>query len=277
MDTACLDYVLTDSEKQDFDRDGYIVVPGALSAERVTHLAGLAERYHATHGKPGVNTNMHDLIGQDDAFLDLVDCGTTFPKVWGILGWNIQLFHTQLMITPPVAPGTPDRRWGWHQDNNRMNRDIYEVDLQPRVSLKVAYMLTDCERPGLGNFAVVPGSHTRRGLDYTADSLQPVGTVEVLGKAGDAVIFDRRLWHAGSQNRSERTRKMIFYGYSYRWLRTKSEMDPSKLLPLTDDPVRRQLLGASPNGAQGRYDPSAEDVPLREWIRSNCGAEAVVA
>ena len=41
--------------------------------------------------------NLHDLVGRDDAFLDLLDCPTTFPKVFGLLGWNIQLFHTQLI------------------------------------------------------------------------------------------------------------------------------------------------------------------------------------
>ena len=49
--------------------------------------------------------NLHDLVGRDDVFLDLLDCPTTFPKVFGLLGWNIQLFHTQLIVTPP-APRT---------------------------------------------------------------------------------------------------------------------------------------------------------------------------
>ena len=46
----------------------------------------------------------------------------------------------------------------------------------------------------------------------------------MLAKPGTAVFFDRRLWHAPSPNWSEVTRKVLFYGYGYRWIRTKDDM-----------------------------------------------------
>ena len=103
--------------------------------------------------------NLHDLVGRDDAFLDLVDWPTTFPKVFGVLGWNIQLFHTQLLVTPPApANATPDA-YGWHQDNNRMNLDFETAPPHPRVSVKVGYLLSDLPAPGMGNMGMVRGSH----------------------------------------------------------------------------------------------------------------------
>ena len=36
------------------------------------------------------------------------------------------------------------------------------------------------------------------------------------------------------------------------------------------DPVRRQLLGWSTDAA-GYFEPTNDDVPLREWIRRNLG------
>jgi ectoine hydroxylase-related dioxygenase (phytanoyl-CoA dioxygenase family) len=31
------------------------------------------------------------------------------------------------------------------------------------------------------------------------------------------VLFDRRVWHARSVNRSNLTRKAVFFAYTYRW------------------------------------------------------------
>jgi ectoine hydroxylase-related dioxygenase (phytanoyl-CoA dioxygenase family) len=76
------------------------------------------------------------------------------------------------------------------------------------------------------------------------------------------VLFDRRLWHAASTNVSESTRVFVTYGYSYRWLRPKSAMQHQDLFPHIS-PVRRQLLGYA-TSANGYFDPTDEDVPLRE-------------
>jgi hypothetical protein len=40
------------------------------------------------------------------------------------------------------------------------------------------------------------------------------------------------------------------------------------------DPIRRQLLGACTN-SNGYYDPQAEDVPLREWLKQHLPDNAV--
>jgi ectoine hydroxylase-related dioxygenase (phytanoyl-CoA dioxygenase family) len=152
-----------------------------------------------------------------------------------------------------------------------MNLDL-ETMPQPRVSVKVGYFLTDVPEPGMGNLAVVPGSH-RRGRPDLAEGEQPDGAIEITAGAGDAVLFDRRLWHAASTNTSERTRVFVAYGYSYRWLRPKSAMQLHDLLGRVE-PIRRQLLGwsTSPNGY---FDPAEEDVPLRSWIRDHLGDRAL--
>ena len=43
----------------------------------------------------------------------------------------------------------------------------------------------------------------------------------MLAKAGQVMLFDRRLRHAATPNWSDRTRKAYFVGYSYRWLKPK--------------------------------------------------------
>ena len=52
--------------------------------------------------------------------------------------------------------------------------------------------------------------------------------------AGDAVFFDRRIWHAAGHNFSPDARKALFYGYSYRWLRPRDDMTVEHLLDRCD-------------------------------------------
>jgi ectoine hydroxylase len=81
-------------------------------------------------------------------------------------------------------------------------------------------------------------------------------------RAGSAVVFDRRLWHARGDNVSERTRKALFYGYTYRWIRPRDDLGLTREQLVGLDPVRRQLLGAG-TSAIGYWIPTEEDVPLR--------------
>ncbi|MBC8138787.1 MAG: phytanoyl-CoA dioxygenase family protein [Fibrella sp.] len=150
---------------------------------------------------------------------------------------------------------------------DRMNLDM-KVELQPRVSLKVLYFLNDIPTVGMGNFFVLPGSHLTRQLPdaLSEEDPNPKGTLGIPAKAGDALIFDRRLWHAASENTSPVTRKVLFYGY--RWLLPKCDME--RVWEDTD-PIRRQLLGACTT-ANGYFDPQPDDVPLRSWIAGKAGA-----
>ncbi len=268
--------LLSDAERDAFERDGFIMVRPALTPGAVHRLRGVADAldadYRATPEVTPFHTlNLHDLVGRDDAFLELVDLPTTFAKVWGILGWHIQVFHTQLLVTPPAPSHATPGAYGWHQDNNRMNLDL-ETQPQPRISVKVGYFLTDLPEPGMGNLCVVPGSHAR-GRPTLAPGEQPDGAIEVVASAGDAIVFDRRLWHSASTNVSRSTRVFLTVGYSYRWVRTKSDMVLDPMFPSLP-PIRRQLLGAN-TSANAWFDPSDDDVPLRDWIRARYGDEAV--
>ncbi len=269
---------LTDDESHRFEVEGYLTVPGALTEATVAELSAIADReLDAFRSSDGVGPhhvlNLHDCVGRDPVYLDLIDWPVTFPKVFGILGWHIQLYHTQFIVSPPTHPAARAGAYGWHQDNNRMNRDFETVGPHPRVSLKVAYFLSDLPDDGMGNFCIVPGSHLNLAAQRIGADGRPDGAIEVKAGAGDALVFDRRLWHSGSTNLSQVTRKALFYGYSYRWLRPKSCMDHSELWPSVD-PIRRQLLGWS-SSQNGFFDPTDDDVPLRTWIREHLGAEAV--
>lgn len=279
VESRWLDYCLTAREHSQFEREGYFIIPGALPASLVRDLADVVDRLDRQHRQAnGIDDretiHILDFIGRDDLFLRLLDWPPTFPKVWGILGWNIQLYHTDMIITPPRRVQTPRaNRLEWHQDSGRLNLEL-EGDPRPRVSLKIGFFLTDTTEPGCGNFTIVPGSHRRNRLNLPDDGVSdPLDALTVCVPPGTAVFFDRRLWHSGSPNDSDRTRKVLFYGYSYRWLRPRDDMTVDHLMERCD-PIRRQLLGAS-TGGMGYTSPGPEDVPLKAWMEEHLPPEEV--
>jgi ectoine hydroxylase len=167
---------------------------------------------------------------------------------------------------PPVLVRDAQPRFAWHQDGGRQNREL-ETDPRPRLSVKAGYWLSDISQPGRGNLKVVPGSHTvnriagppRRDILWP----DPPGTVEVTAQPG-VVLFDRRIWHARSENRSAITRKVVF-GYTYRWIRCR-DLSPEPAAGLTA--IQRQLLGPLDELDSDHtwgHDPAT--VPLHEALR----------
>jgi ectoine hydroxylase len=246
--------------------EGFVSVPSALGPAAVADLvAGLDRVYEdeIAQGRGGAGEPMHLLggIGRENAFLELVDHPAVFPVIWGELGWNIHLYHCHFDVTPPRRQPRHHPAWGWHQDGGRQNLEL-ECAHRPRMSLKVAFWLSDVSVPGRGNMLIVPGSHERNSLPRfehpELGSDPPTGAVPVLASPGDALIFDRRLWHSRSDNLSEHTRRAIFLAYSYRWIRPRDEfgIHPSSKRFLSLSPVRRQLLG-EPAGRHHQWDSSA--------------------
>lgn len=280
MNAAHLQHLLTAEEHRTFEEDGYLIVRNAISPELVEKATAALDRLAAEERArlglgPDEAMNILDFIGSDDVFLELLDYPTTFAKVWGILGWNIQLYHSHTIVTPPNAVSGPGQKGlNWHKDSGRLNNEL-DSDPQPRISLKIAFFLTDTSELGRANLYVIPGSHLLNKLPVD-DENKPKGGIAVLAKPGDAVFFDRRIWHASSPNTSDVPRKVLFYGYSYRWLRPRDNMTVAHYMERSD-PIRRQLLGATPSGWHGCSSPKPEDVPLRAWIQENVGAQAVPA
>jgi ectoine hydroxylase-related dioxygenase (phytanoyl-CoA dioxygenase family) len=279
MDADCLQHALTEAERLEFERHGLLVLPAVLEPGRVS---GLEEAFDRIDGQvrpergvgPHERMTVRDILWRDDRYLELVDHPTTLPKVWGILGWNIQIYHSVQACSPVEPPeNRQERILGWHQDSGRLNAEM-ESHPRPRLSIKVAFFLSDCSQPGRANLWAIPGSHLRDDYEIPADGSLPEGAEPILVPAGGAVIFDRRIWHGPTTNASDVARKVLFYGYSYRWLRPRDDQSVNDLLPRCD-PIRRQLLGDSANGGFGYSSPTDEDVPLRVWLREHLGEEAL--
>src|ERR687893_1516283 len=142
IDASCLQYRLTDAERRHFDEQGYLIVEDALSSGQTSTLTEIVDRIHGEKVAAGFDAKKAlfypNFIPDSPLFADLVDYEKILPKVWGILGWNIYLYHAHLIITPPSGQPKDDKTFGWHKDSGRVNVEI-ESRPRPRLSLKVAY------------------------------------------------------------------------------------------------------------------------------------------
>jgi hypothetical protein len=269
--------VISDTQRSTFAELGYLKVENALPLELVSELLGLIDGIYARHAAAdfdpytGRAFNSHrpffypNILKDDQRFVNLLDWHKTFPLVWGLLGWNIYSYHSHFIVTPPRLPDDErTSRFGFHRDSGRVNVEL-ESSPMPRLSLKVSYWLSDCSTPDRGNLFVIPGSHLHNAIDLPEDGSAPQDAVAICCDPGDAVLFDRRLWHSASPNNSDVTRKAIFIGYGYRWLRPKDDMTIPEAVLTRNDPIRRQLLGDDTN-ANGKFSPQHDAVPLRNWL-----------
>lgn len=263
---------LSDEQRGQFERDGFLVVPEALSPDMVTRLLAVVDRlYEAGLREQGLSKTNHwemrNCLPADELFLDLLDWPATFPLVVDLMNWNIHLITSHLIVRAP-SPPEADAAWkasGWHRDGGTAASEMQEP--QPLILMKIAYWLTDLTQPGRGAIRLVPGSHRLTGRPAQAEGApDPYGAIELTAKPGDAVIFEQRLWHAVGPNSSSLTRKSLFFGYGYRWLRPMDYVTMPEELLARCDSIRRQLLGAAATQL-GYWLPTDDDVPLRAWQR----------
>ena len=280
IDTSWLEYCATDEQLKAFNDTGYLIVEDAISPEMVDALEAVADRLDAEErAKTGLAP--HKLLSkfrtviEDDILLELLDNKKVFPLLWDILGWNIQLYISHLIMYPPEPSDTPRiaKAAHWHQDGGRPVPEMERP--HPRLSLKVSYWLTDVPDRDNGAMRLIPGSHkldTRPPNKDNNPDGDPEGAIDLIVKRGTAVLFDRRMWHSRGWNFSDVTRKVLFMGYSYRWLRGLDyNLMPEEVLKKCD-PIRRQLLGDGVD-VKGWWQPTDADVPLKTWIAEHRGEE----
>ncbi|MGI9260698.1 MAG: phytanoyl-CoA dioxygenase family protein [Woeseiaceae bacterium] len=252
----------------EFGELGYTVIPNAVGTEHLTTLSRIMDQLTADDQRRIYN--IADILGTHDEFLGLIDLPTVLPVVRQLLGDNIWVNHSHYNVNPPddvVNPMERTRGYGWHRDGGVINEDLPKPG--PLLSIKIAFYITDVIEPDSGQTYVITGSH-KTGDKTPANDELPDSAIPVCVPAGSALLFDRRMIHSiRSPNESDVTRKVVFIQYAYRWICAVDAMTVEHLFDRCD-PVRRQLLGLTPNvtvvdGAEGRssrYYPGPRDIPL---------------
>jgi ectoine hydroxylase len=244
---------LTQTQNKAFEQDGFLVIPNALSAEAVSALTQVTDhKARAFLDKYDVPSkaeyNQLDLrpgLLKYPATIDLLTNVNTVPLVVQLLSPNIHLHSTALIYKRPSDPNLPKMRRGWHRDI-RIPVDLGHVNL-PRVGIKVCYCLTDFHDNDDGLTLLARGTHKlNKPLEMHKGEVDPfdVDVCDLKLNAGDAFLFDNRIFHTASPNRSNRVSKVLIFGYAYRWMKPEVYLDHPDLNSLRRyDPITRQLLG----------------------------------
>ena len=240
---------LTQEQRRAFDEDGYLVVPGALSAREVADLAAVSDRMVDEFERPPDQAYVQRRPGivEEPAFHPLLAHPSTLPLVVQLLSGNIHLHTTAIIYKYPQPPEEGDSR-GWHRDIG-MTQDLGHADIV-RAGIKVGYCLTDFDEPRSGFTLFAPGSHRlKTPLPIPRGQVDPEGAAELNLKAGDAFLFENRVYHSTAPNLGRHPSKVLIIGYSYRWMGGLRDnmalVQPGPDVLERVDPIRRQLLGDS--------------------------------
>jgi len=251
-----------------FQTEGYLLLPSVLSDEKVARLNTAIDEVLAGE-EPSLAYNVYNSVARHPEFASLMDQQEILPLIVNLLGHNIQLHISHLTVrhpNPADLQTTSQSFIDWHQDGPHPQFPAIG-GVTPTYYIKVCYILSDMSEPDRGNTKIIPRSHDKPYNPNSRDVRQQIeGELQICGKPGDVFIFPQNLWHAGSPNKSNHTRRQLFLGYSPLWMR------PIDYHAATEDqlreatPIQRQLLGAISDNKFKYYVPEESMVPLKSLL-----------
>lgn len=251
-----------------FHEQGYLVLPDILSQEKVSLLNSAIDEVLAEEEDTFAH-NIYNSVSRHTEIASLIDHKEILPLIVNLLGHNIQLHISHLTVRKPNPNDIKTASHSfidWHQDGPHPQFPVI-AGLTATYYIKVCYILSDMTKPNRGNTKVIPGSHRQPYNPNHKDVRQQLdGEVQVCGKPGDVFIFAQNLWHAGSINQSEFTRRQLFLGYSPIWMRPIDYHQADEHLLKDADPIRRQLLGQISDNKFKFYVPEESMVPLKKMV-----------
>ena len=265
---------LRQDQRDFFDQNGYLVVPNALAAREIEHLSSISDRMvgeflqeHHPDARPHYVQRRPGIV-ETREFHPLLAHSATVPLVVQLLSATIHLHTTAIIYKYPQGEAGKKNERGWHRDIG-MTEDLGHAHVV-RAGIKVGYCLTDFTAPRSGFTMFAPGSHLLpTPLPIPKGTVDPENAVDLCLQAGDAFLFENRVFHTAAPNLSERTAKVVIIGYSYRWMggshaNMKLVQPGQDVLDQVDD-VCKQLLGGPCNGLLDWAKEQGIDKEAFEW------------
>ena len=234
----------------EFDRQGYIVIPGLLTEAEVTSLSaavdeleehalahvsepprkdsGWGANYHASSER-GYHTNgeraegktliVEDYWNANPAFDVLLDHAPTMDYVHGIVKERPTINNSEIRIR---YKGNETGCHGGTVNASQKYRYSFTERGIDCMMVRMVYFIHDCSNEQ-GAFCVVPGTHkTHLPSPYSNNPDDDPSMIGLEVKAGDAIFFTENLRHGGLINRSDQVRKTLHVGYGPYWLMSQN-------------------------------------------------------
>lgn len=231
---------MTEKERFLFITAGYLVIPDALTPEETAACLEAAKRVHAPYPQ-GEWRQLGATYEQEPALENLLDHPSILPKARALFGDYFIVQSTWCTVVPSGYHGG-----GWHQDGSSVYEFRRLAMPTPLVQLRVGYFLTDQSHEGMGNMAMIPGSHNSpmplpSGIGIDQDSM-PIGQV-ICGRPGTALMFHQGVYHTGLANRMDFDRYIMHVVYAPPWLIPSDRKRNSPEFLARTTPLRRALVG----------------------------------
>ena len=280
-----------EAARRDLDRFGFCLVEGLLTDDQVMELQARLTRLAADEEARGLHDQaqgaassqyVYMLINKGRIFVDLVQNPVVLKLIDHLLGPDCLLSATDGILCKPGGNFMPlhTDQW-WMPEPTPRNRDYTRVGslrrfthrpdvgdavkpISPPAVGNVMWMVTDFT-PENGATRVVPGSHL---AGEQPDPTVPytVATVPGCGKAGTALVFDGRLWHATGANRTDRARIGIVTAYcgpQFRPMENYVVGARDEIVRLAS-PALLSLLGFRQWDGYGKLDDPGEEYISRD-------------
>lgn len=226
---------------QQFEHNGFVVIPNALSAAQLVQLNAAFHRYVTDFPEEWAHfsesfINTADVLPRTSDFDDVIENPVVLPLLQKLLGEKLAFEELGLMIRNPTD-NTGELK-GWHRDIIRDYGRRHEIN-----AISVVYYLTDVtERDHC--FSIIPGTHGRL-VDMRPSDVTPGMEVDAHGPAGSAFVFHARCIHAGKLRLGSTQRRTLHLYYErYGEPRTNQWTQIPPRLYLKDDPALPPYLYA---------------------------------
>lgn len=211
-----------DQAIQEIERVGYCRIPGVYSKarmaealEKVRHYYGLYKDQHSDH-VPFLNIDqptLYNLQNKDMFFLDLL----FEPKMLQDLLCHF-LNDRWFKQIPQAEPNYVLRSYIARSSNRQMplHLDSFLPYLGSHVFVVQYSIILQAQSRENGCTVVVPGSHVS-GEYANQEAFADATPIE--SEVGDVVVWDSRLWHGTTENRSGDTRWAIIGTFCRWWMK----------------------------------------------------------
>jgi hypothetical protein len=203
--------MLVQSQKQQLDERGYLVLPGfvppALLAELRERLEALWEHegdHAGSEFRPEPGTRrLANLVDKGAVFADLITTPAILECIEHVIGPDYKLSSLNARSVNP---------------HNRASQPLH-VDAGAVADqfgywvCNTIWMLDDFTAEN-GATRVIPGSHTWRRLPDPDVTESVAGEALVTGTAGTVVVMNTHMWHGGTANRTGRCRRALHAFYT---------------------------------------------------------------
>ncbi|MEO5819405.1 MAG: phytanoyl-CoA dioxygenase family protein [Vicinamibacteraceae bacterium] len=206
---------MTEQERRQLDRDGYVVLEDAMGPELLAELRDaicaqfVREGDRAGHEfKTEENARrLANLVNKGEAFRRAIALPRVLEGVRHVLGADAKLSSLNARSADPHS-----------EDGQPLHVDMSALpDDRGYWVCNTVWLLDDFTTEN-GATRMVPGSHTwgQRPQDVLADPQAP-HPVEILliGKAGSIAVMNSHLWHGGTANRTAAPR-LAMHGFYCR-------------------------------------------------------------